>query len=93
MTQQEGLITIFFCKKIHHYLLEYKAKIVTYHRALTYLVNKSNPSGWLLRWMLLMDEFDLDIVHCWEDDMAMLMALQRHMKEWVMFEKMTTFQM
>jgi hypothetical protein len=45
MTQQEGLITIFFCKKIHHYLLEYKAKIVTYHRALTYLVNKSNPSG------------------------------------------------
>ncbi len=35
---------ILFLKKFRHYLLGYKAKIVTNHKALTYLVNKSNPS-------------------------------------------------
>ncbi len=36
---------------------------MTDHKALTYLVNKSNPSGRLAQWLLLMDEFDIDIVH------------------------------
>ncbi len=63
MTKQEGLIVIFCLKKFRHYLLRYKAKIVTDHKALTYLVNKPNPSGRLARWLLLMEEFDIDIVH------------------------------
>jgi hypothetical protein len=44
MTKQ-GLVVIFSLRKFHHYLLGYKAKIVTNHEALTYLVNKSNLSG------------------------------------------------
>jgi hypothetical protein len=44
-------------------MLGYKAKIVIDHKALTYLVNKSNPSGWLACWLLLMEEFDIDIIH------------------------------
>jgi len=64
MTEQEGLVVIFSLKKFRHYLLGYKAKIVTYHKPLTYLVNKPNPSGRLARWLLLMEEFDIDIVHC-----------------------------
>jgi hypothetical protein len=64
MTEQKGLVVIFSLKKFRHYLLGYKAKIVTDHKALTYLVNKSNPSGRLVRWLLLMEEFDIDIVHC-----------------------------
>ncbi len=63
MTEQEGLVVIFSLKKFHHYLLGYKAKIVTDHKALTYLVNKSNPSGRLARWLLFMEEFNIDIVH------------------------------
>ncbi len=63
MTEQEGFKIIFSLKKFHHYLLGYKAKIVTDHKALTYLVNKSNPSGQLARWLLLMEEFDINIVH------------------------------
>jgi len=63
MTEQEGLVVIFSLKKFRHYLLGYKAKIVTDHKALTYLVNKPNPSGRLARWLLLMEEFDIDIVH------------------------------
>jgi len=63
MTQQEGLGVIFSLKKFRHYLLGYKPKIVTDHKALTYLVNKPNPSGRFARWLLLMEEFDFDIVH------------------------------
>ncbi len=63
MTKQKGFIVIFSVKKFRHYLLGCKAKIVTDHKALTYLVNKSNPSGRLARWLLLMEEFDIDIVH------------------------------
>jgi hypothetical protein len=62
-TEQKGLVIIFSLKKFRHYLLGYKAKIVTNHKALTYLVNKRNPSGRLTRWLLLMEEFDIDIVH------------------------------
>jgi hypothetical protein len=63
MTEQEGFIIIFSLKKFRHYLLGYKAKIVTDHKVLTYLVNKFNPSGSLARWLLLMEEFDIDIIH------------------------------
>jgi hypothetical protein len=63
MTEQEGIAVIFSLKKFCHYLLGYKAKSVTDHKALTYLVNKPNPSGRLARWLLLMEEFDIDIVH------------------------------
>jgi hypothetical protein len=61
--EQESLAIIFSLKKFHHYLLGYKSKIVTNHKALTYLDNKPNPSGQLARWLLLMEEFDTDIVH------------------------------
>jgi hypothetical protein len=63
VTEQEGLIVIFSLKKFRHYLLGYKAKIVTNHKALTYLVNKPNPRARLARWLLFMEEFDIDIVH------------------------------
>jgi len=45
VTKLEGLVVIFSFKKFHHYLLGYKAKIITNHKALTYLVNKPNLSG------------------------------------------------
>jgi hypothetical protein len=63
VTEHEGLVVIFSLEKFRHYLLGYKAKIVTDHKALTYLVNKPNPSGRLALWLLLMEEFDIDIVH------------------------------
>jgi len=63
VTKLEGLIIIFSLKKFRHYLMGYKAKIFTGHKALTYLVNKPNPSGRLAQWLLSMEEFDIDIVH------------------------------
>ncbi len=61
MIEQEGLVVIFSLKNFRHYLLGYKVKTVKDHKALTYLVNKSNPNGQLVRWLLLMKEFDIDI--------------------------------
>jgi len=65
MTELESLAIIFSFKKFCHYLLAFKAKIVIDHKALTltYLVNKSNPNGRFVQWLLLMEEFDIDIVH------------------------------
>ncbi len=37
---------------------------MTNYKALTYLVNKSNPSGGLARWLMLMEEFDINIIRC-----------------------------
>ncbi len=48
LTEQEGFEVIFSLKKFYHYLLGYKAKIVTDRKALTYLVNKSNVCGQLV---------------------------------------------
>jgi hypothetical protein len=45
VTEHEGLVVIFSLKKFCHYLLGYKVKIMTDVKALTYLVNKPNPSG------------------------------------------------
>jgi len=36
---------------------------MTDHKVLTYLVTKFNPSGRLVKWLLLIEEFDFDIVH------------------------------
>jgi hypothetical protein len=45
VTEQKGIVVIFFLKNFRHYLLGYNAKIVIDHKAFTYLVNKPNPSG------------------------------------------------
>jgi hypothetical protein len=63
MSEPKGIVVIFSFKKFCHYLLAFKLKIVIDHKALTYLVNKSNPNGRLVQWLLLMEEFDIDIVH------------------------------
>jgi len=52
MTELEGLVVIFSLKKFRHYLLGYNAKFFIDHKALTYLVNKPNPSGRLAQWLL-----------------------------------------
>jgi hypothetical protein len=36
---------------------------MTDQKVLTYLVNKSNPNGQFVRWLLLMEEFDINIIH------------------------------
>jgi hypothetical protein len=47
----------------HHYLWSYKTKVVINHKAFIHLVNKPKPSARLAQWLLLMEEFNLEIVH------------------------------
>ena len=63
VTEQKRLGVIFALKKFGHYLLETKATVVTDHQTLVYLLNKPNATGRSTRWIILLQEFDLEIVH------------------------------
>ena len=63
VTEKEGLGVIFALKKFRHYLLRTKATVVTDHQALVYRLDKLNATGRIARWIILLKEFDLEIVH------------------------------
>ena len=53
---------IFAIKKFCHYLLGNKFVLFTDHRALRFILNKPNPTGRIARWILLLQEFDFEII-------------------------------
>jgi hypothetical protein len=61
-TEREALAVIYACKKFRHYLLGYKVVFHTDHDALKYLINKPDLSGRIARWILLLQEFNYDVV-------------------------------
>ena len=61
-TEREALAVIYACKKFRHYLLGYKVIFYTDHDSLKYLVNKPDLSGRLARWILLLQEFNYEVV-------------------------------
>jgi hypothetical protein len=63
VTEREGLGVVFALKKFRHYLLGTKATVVTDHQALVYLLNKPNTTGRIVLWIILLQKFDLEIVH------------------------------
>lgn len=60
-TERECLAMIFSIKKFRHYLLVNKVVFFVDHMAIKYLVNKSDLSGRLARWVLLLQEFDYTV--------------------------------
>ena len=60
-TERECLPLIFACKKFCHYLLGYDIVFHTDHDAIKYLVNKTDLSGRIARWVLLLQEFKYEI--------------------------------
>ena len=54
---------IYSISKFRHYLLGRKFTFHVDHSTLLYLVNKQALTGRLARWMLLLQEFDIDIHH------------------------------
>ncbi|KAL0420867.1 UNVERIFIED_CONTAM: Retrovirus-related Pol polyprotein from transposon opus [Sesamum latifolium] len=60
-TEKELLAVIFAIEKFRPYLLLSKVIIFTDHSALRYLMSKSDAKPRLLRWILLLQEFDLEI--------------------------------
>jgi len=60
-TEKESLAVIFALEKFRSYLIGSKVIVFTDHAALKYLLTKGDSKPQLLRWILLLQEFDLEI--------------------------------
>ena len=60
-TEKELLAVIFALDKFRSYLVGSKVIVYTDHAALKYLLNKKDAKPRLIRWILLLQEFDLEI--------------------------------
>ncbi|CAN6583601.1 unnamed protein product [Malus baccata var. baccata] len=60
-TEKELLAVVFALDKFRSYLIGTKVIVFTDHAALKYLLTKKEAKSWLIRWMLLLQEFDIEI--------------------------------
>ena len=60
-TEKELLAVVFAFEKFRSYLVLSKVVVYTDHSALKYLLNKSDAKPRLIRWILLLQEFDVEI--------------------------------
>ena len=60
-TEKELLAVVFAFDKFRPYLILSKVIVYTDHSALRYLMNKPDAKSRLIRWILLLQEFDLEI--------------------------------
>src|SRR4051812_39799290 len=61
-TQKEFLAVVFSCDKFRQYIVDSKVIIHTNHDAIKYLMQEKDVKTRLIRWVLLLQEFDLHIV-------------------------------
>nr|GEW16773.1 DNA-directed DNA polymerase [Tanacetum cinerariifolium] len=61
MTEKEMLAVVYAFEKFRPYLVLYKSIVYTDHSALKYLLSKQDAKLRLLRWVLLVQEFDITI--------------------------------
>ncbi|KAK1660614.1 hypothetical protein QYE76_048773 [Lolium multiflorum] len=61
-TEKELLAVVFACDKFRSYIVDSKVTIHTDHAAIRYLMEKKDAKPRLIRWVLLLQEFDLHIV-------------------------------
>jgi hypothetical protein len=61
-TKREGLAMVYALQKFRHYLLGGHFKMFTDHSVLKYLVNKPVLGGRICIWLLLFQEYDIEIV-------------------------------
>ena len=60
-TEKELLVVVFAIDKFRSYLVGAKVIVYTDHAALKYLLTKKDAKPWLITWILLLQEFDLEI--------------------------------
>jgi hypothetical protein len=61
--EKEFLAIVWACKHFRPYLLGRKFTIVTDHKGLTWIFNVKDPSSRLIRWKLLLEEYDYEILY------------------------------
>ena len=62
MTEQELLAVVFAFEKFRSYLLGTRVIVHTDHSALRYLMAKKDEKPRLIRWVLLLQEFDFEVL-------------------------------
>lgn len=76
-TEKELLSIVFACGKFRTYLLGNKVIVRTDHQALTFLQNCRLTHGRLTRWILLLQEYHLQVEHCKGKDNVVADTLSR----------------
>ena len=61
ITEKEFLVMVFTLEKFRSYLIGSQITIYTNHATLKYLLTKKDVKAKLIRWVLLLQEFDLQI--------------------------------
>nr|GFA12463.1 reverse transcriptase domain-containing protein [Tanacetum cinerariifolium] len=61
-TEKEMLAVVYAFEKFRSYLIMTKSMVYTDHSALKYLFAKKNAKARLLRWVLLLQEFDFEVL-------------------------------
>src|SRR3954467_15806346 len=61
-TEKDFLAVIFACDKFRPYIVDSKVTIHTDHVAIKYLMTKKDAKPRLIRWVFILQEFDLHIV-------------------------------
>ena len=62
MTEQELLAVVFAFEKFRSYLLGTRVIVPTDHSTLRYLIAKKDAKPRLIRWVLLLQEFDFEVM-------------------------------
>ena len=62
-TEREALAMIYAVKKFRHYLLGNKFRFIVDHHSLSYLVNQPLVSGRVARWIMILLEYDFEVVY------------------------------
>ena len=57
-TEKEFLAVVFSCDKFRPYIVDSKVTVHTDHAAIEYLMEKKDAKPRLIRWVLLLQEFD-----------------------------------
>jgi hypothetical protein len=59
--EKELLAIVWACKHFRPYLLGCKFKIITDHKGLTWIFKVKDPSSRLMRWKLILEEYEYEI--------------------------------
>ncbi|TYK11064.1 Retrovirus-related Pol polyprotein from transposon 17.6 [Cucumis melo var. makuwa] len=62
-TEKELLAVVFAIEKIRSYIVSSKVMVHSDHSIIRYLMAKKDVKPWLIRWILLLQEFDLEIIN------------------------------
>eukprot|EP00253_Pinus_taeda_P009982 PITA_09982 len=62
VTEKEFLAVVHALNKFQHYIIGYQTFVYTDHAAIRYLMNKPDVNARIIRWLLLLQQFDLTIV-------------------------------